>query len=241
MPRRTRARQLLDELVRQLRLRSAHRSHLQTAEMLSADCDNSKERVRAAAPDTGTLLYLVSLGLVATAIVVVFFGLGFFLLAHPGDEAIAAAELGDRGAAVGASSSSVFLAQPGDTHERAPPAVTGDAASDPSPEVIAGWQATSASFGVPRPEQPGLASNEEASTPVAAVGAPRTKTAASARHRHNGARKHWASAYRSGTYARPAPVSGPEVAWRWIVHSANNLLAALSPPPPPQTAGFRTR
>jgi hypothetical protein len=232
---------LLDELVRQLRLRSAHRSHLPTAEMLSGDCDESKARVRAAAPDTGTLLYLVSLGVVATALVVVFFGLGFFLLAHPGDEAIAAAELGNRGAEVGASSSSVSLVQPAETHEQIPPAVTGGAPPDASPEATAGWQPTSANFGVAGPEQPGLASNEEASTPVAAAGAPRTKTAGSARHRHNGARKHWASAYRSGTYARPAPVSGPEVAWRWIVHSANNLLAALSPPPPPQTAGFRTR
>jgi hypothetical protein len=34
-------------------------------------------------PNLGTLLYLISLGLVATATVVVFFGLGFFLLAHP--------------------------------------------------------------------------------------------------------------------------------------------------------------
>jgi hypothetical protein len=206
--------------------------------MLSADCDKSKERVRAAAPDTGTLLCLVSLGLVATAVVVVFFGLGFFLLAHPGDEAIAAAELGDRGAEVGASSSSVSLAQPGDTREQTP-AVTGGAA--PDPEATGGSQAASASFGGPGPEQPGLASNEEASTPVVTAGAPRTKTAGSARNRHNGARKHWASAYRYGTYARPAPVSGPEVAWRWIVHSANSLLAALSPPPRPQTAGFRTR
>jgi hypothetical protein len=235
MPRRTRVRQLLDELVRQLRVRSARRSHRQTGEMLSADCDKSKERVRAAAPDTGTLLCLLSLGLVATAVVVVFFGLGFFLLAHPGDEAIAAAELGDRGAEVGAASSSVSLAQPGDTREPTP-AVTGGAA--PDPEATGGSPAASA---VPGPKQPGLASNEEASTPVAAAGVPRTKTAGSARHRHNGARKHWASSYRPGTYARPAPVSGPEVAWRWIVHSANSLLAALSPPPPPQTVGFRTR
>ena len=44
-------------------------------------------------PDT--LLYLVSLGVIAITIVVVFFGLGFLLLAHPNEQHIAGAGLHD--------------------------------------------------------------------------------------------------------------------------------------------------
>jgi len=48
---------------------------------------------RPLSPDT--LLYLVSLGVIAITIVVVFFGLGFLLLAHPNEQHIAGPGLHD--------------------------------------------------------------------------------------------------------------------------------------------------
>jgi hypothetical protein len=51
----------------------------------------SRRRNMAAGLSVGILLYLVSVGLVAIAIIGVFFGIGFFLLAQPTEELIAAA------------------------------------------------------------------------------------------------------------------------------------------------------
>ena len=230
------ARQLLDKSARQLGSRSAPRDpDLRSAKISGAICNEPKERIRAVAADVGTLLYLVSLGFVATAVVVVFFGLGFFLLAHPGDEPIAGAGLGARGAEPTASSSSVPPAQPSETREQVLPAPTGDTAPGSLSPATADTAAANMTFDASSPEQPGLESNKETATVATLPGIAHAARSGTTRHRHSAARKHWVAAYRP-----PPAASGPEKAWRWIIHSAGNLLAALSPPPSRQTVGFRT-
>jgi hypothetical protein len=72
------ARQLLDALACRLGLQSALLApDLPSAKISGADRDELKRRIKAASPDAGTLLYIASLGVVAAAVVVVFFGLGF--------------------------------------------------------------------------------------------------------------------------------------------------------------------
>ena len=124
MPYGSRVKQFVDELVGQFRRRALLRNWGRRAvEILGLVRSGRKERVPAK-PDAGTLLYLVSLGLVATAVVVVFFGLGFLLLAHPEDEALSAAGLDNRSAEAQASRSSGSLAQSSQAHEQTPPAPT---------------------------------------------------------------------------------------------------------------------
>jgi hypothetical protein len=82
MPSRTLPAPLFDELAQQPASRNAGP---QSAKAPGAASDPPDERTRAAEPHVGTLLYLISLGVVATATAVVFFGLGFFLLAHPSE------------------------------------------------------------------------------------------------------------------------------------------------------------
>jgi hypothetical protein len=82
---------LFDELARQLGPRSSRRNSGPRAAKAPGTLSNPpNERTRALEPNVGTLLYLISLGVVAIATVAVFFGLGFFLLAHrvqaPGQE-----------------------------------------------------------------------------------------------------------------------------------------------------------
>jgi hypothetical protein len=82
MPRRTLPARLFDELAQQPASRN---SGPQSAKAPGAPSDLPNEGVRTPEPNLATLLYLISLGVVATAIVVVFFGLGFFLLAGPSE------------------------------------------------------------------------------------------------------------------------------------------------------------
>ena len=58
--------------------------------------DPPNERPKALEPNVGILLYLVSLGFVAIATVVVFFGVGFLLLAHRNEELIAGPDARNR-------------------------------------------------------------------------------------------------------------------------------------------------
>ena len=93
---------LFVELAQQLASRSSRRnSGSQPAKAPGALSDLPNEGTTPE-PNLGTLLYLISLGVVATATGVVFFGLGFFLLAHPDEELIA--DTGDRGVEVAAPS-----------------------------------------------------------------------------------------------------------------------------------------
>ena len=242
MPYGSRAKQFVDELVGQFRRRALLRNWGRRAvEILGLVRSGRKERVPAATPDAGTLLYLVSLGLVATAVVVVFFGLGFLLLAHPEDEALSAAGLDNRSAEAQASRSSGSLAQSSQAHEQTPPAPTRRTAPGALPDAFANSEVPNTSPEASSPEQPGLEPSEETATPSVSPRATHTKRTGIERHRHIAARKHWALIHRPETYGRVQPVSGPEIAWRWIVHTVSSLAAALPPPPPRHAAGFRTR
>ena len=88
----------------------------------------------------------------------------------------------------------------------------------------------------------GLRSNADDAALATPSAVPRAKRTGIGRHRHSGARQHWAGVSRAGTNDRPPPpLSGPEKAWRWIVQSATGILASLSPPPSQPPPGFRTR
>ena len=73
---------MFDELAQQPASRN---SDPQSAKAPGAPSDLPNEGVRTPEPNLGTLLHLISIGVVATATVVVFFGLGFFLLAGPSE------------------------------------------------------------------------------------------------------------------------------------------------------------
>ena len=82
MPGRTLGTEVFDELAHRLASRN---SGPQSAKAPGAPSDLPNEGVRTPEPNLGTLLHLISIGVVATATVVVFFGLAFFLLAGPSE------------------------------------------------------------------------------------------------------------------------------------------------------------
>ena len=84
MPHRTLAGQLFGALASQLTRRSAPRTSSSQSAEISGPPD-----LPAPEPHVGILFYLVSLGIVAITIVVIFFGLGLLLLTHPDRELIA--------------------------------------------------------------------------------------------------------------------------------------------------------
>ena len=94
MPSRTLPAQLFDEWAQHLASRN---SGPQSAKAPGALSDPPNERTTAAKPQVGTLLYLISLGVIATATAVVFFGLAFFLLARPGEGLTVDPSARDRG------------------------------------------------------------------------------------------------------------------------------------------------
>ena len=94
MPSRTLPTRLFDELAQQPASRNAGPP---LAKAPGAASDAPHARTRAAEPHVGTLLYLISLGVVATATAVVFFGLAFFLLARPSEELTVDPSARDRG------------------------------------------------------------------------------------------------------------------------------------------------
>src|SRR6516165_9150938 len=75
MHRRTLGKQVFDELAHQLASRN---SGPQSAKVPGAPSDLLNEGIRTPEPNLGTLLHLISIGVVATATAVVFFGLAFF-------------------------------------------------------------------------------------------------------------------------------------------------------------------
>ena len=107
MPRRTLATPLFDELAQRLALRRAPRtSDPETAEIPGRLPDARNGRTAAPEPTVGTLFHLVSLVVVVTVTVAVFYGIGFVLLAHPREEMIA--DAGDRGVEVEPRRSDLF-------------------------------------------------------------------------------------------------------------------------------------
>ncbi len=263
--------QWFDELVRQLVPRSvSQNSGPQSAKTPGTLADPPNERTRAAKPNVGTLLYLVSFGVVAISTVVVFLGLGFFLIVHPNEEPIAGRLARDRGIEVEprhadivsppktdaatstvqtelsqpdvASAPSVSPARPPEAQAVLPPAdkSTVWASLPASPSNAVAASATSDASSS-RVLQ-GLMSKADDAALAAPTAITHAKRTGIGQHRHNGARPHWAWVSRAGAYARPpSALSGPEKAWRWIVQSATGILASLSPPPSQPPPGFRTR
>jgi hypothetical protein len=253
MPHRTLARQLFGALALPRAGRSAPRtSDPQSAEISGKASDPPNERAGALEPNVGTLLYLVSLAVAATATVVVFFGLGFFLFPHPHEGQIAGLNARDRGVEIEPRPSDLvpppdkdaaavtvqreaanpaMASTPSEAHEVLPPA--GDTARGSLPASATGTVAANATFDASSiQEQPGLSSNPDEATLATRAGIGHASGTGIGRHRHAGARKHWAGVWQPGANGRPPPsVSGPKKAWRWIVQSAASVLAALSPQP----------
>jgi hypothetical protein len=94
MPSRTLPAWLFDERAQHLGSRN---SGPQSAKAPGALSDPPNERATAAEPRVGTLLSLISLGVVATATAVVFFGLAFFLLTRPSEGLTVDPSAHDRG------------------------------------------------------------------------------------------------------------------------------------------------
>jgi hypothetical protein len=173
---------LFVELAQRRASRSSRRnSGSQPAKAPGAPSDPSNERTTAPEPHVGTLLYLISFGVVATATAVVFFGISFFLLAHPDVELIAAAR--DRGVEVAPQRAD--LVSPPNKDAAPFPAQTALAPSvppEPSPEThevlapaskdtalgsgsVADTRAANATFdGSSSQMQPGLRSNVDEAT-----------------------------------------------------------------------------
>jgi hypothetical protein len=250
MHRRMLRKQSFDELARQFVARSATRNSGPKSAKAPGTLSDPDERTRALEPNVGTLLYLISLGVVAIATVAVFFGLGFFLLARPDDEMIAAAR--DRGVEVAPQRAD--LVSPPNTDAGPFPAQTAPAPSvppEPSPEthevlppakeaalgsaIAAGTGAANATFGA----SAGQGLQGDQATPPRITQSARAEIS---RRRHVVARKHWARISQPGVNSHPpAAASGPERAWHWIVQSATGILAALSPPPSRQVSGPKPR
>jgi hypothetical protein len=264
MPRRTRATPFLDALARQLALENAPPNpNPETAEIPGTISDARNERSAAPRANVRTLLYVVSLGVIATATVAVFFGIGFFLLAHPREEIIASFSANDRSVEGEPRRPDLFPLPDADApplqpatasaHPVAPtqalvsrgvlPPGNDDAARGSSPTSPAGNVAANATPGASSSrELSALRSTGAEATLVSPPGVTYTARAGGGRHRHKGTRKHWAVVSRPEAIGRAPPaVSGPERAWRWIARSVTSVLASLSPPPPRQPPGLKTR
>jgi hypothetical protein len=190
--------------------------------------------------------------------VVVFFGLGFFLLTYPSEKLIAGSDARERGVEIEPrppdlalspnKNAAPFIAHPEMSHPATASAlaIPPEQASD-AHEVLPSWDASggslpasttasvaaNATFDVSSSqERPGLRPNSDEATLATLPGITRAKRIGIGRRHHDGARKHWAGISHPGAKGLPPPsVSGPEKAWRWIVRSATGVLAALSPPP----------
>jgi hypothetical protein len=255
---------LFVELAPQLASRSSRRnSGSQPAKAPGAPSDLPNGGTGTPGTNLGTLFNLISSGVVATATAVVFFGISFFLLAHPDVELIAGPSARNGGVEVepqradlvpspnkdatalnaeAASAPAVPPAQPPEAHEDLPPA-SSDMASGSLPTFATDTGSANATSDASSSQEPrGLRSNADEAALVTPTEVTHAKRTGIGQHRYAGARKHWAGISRPGPNNRPPPaISAPERAWRWIVQSATGILASLSPPPSQPPSGFRTR
>jgi hypothetical protein len=259
MPHQTPARHLFDALALPFARRSAPRSFdPQSPEVSGTLSDPPNARIRAPEPNLGALLYLVSLAGVATATVVVFFGLGFFLLTYSGEKLIAGPDARERGIEIRPRPSDLapspnrnaapFTAHPEVSRPATAAALVAPPEQGPEAhEVLPSWDtsggslpappaasvAASATFDTsPSQERAGLRLNSGEATLATLPGIAHAKRIGIGRRHHDAARRHWAGIAHPGAKGLPPPsVSGPEKAWRWIVRSATGVLAALSPAP----------
>jgi hypothetical protein len=178
MPRRTLGKQVFADLAQHLASRN---SGPQSAKAPGAPSYLPNEGIRTPEPNLGTSLYLVSLGVVAAATVVVFFGLGFFLLARPSEGLTVNPGARDRGVEIeprrpdpAASSGldaapstvqtpvrSVFPEKPPEAPDVSPPPRKGTTSGSASSADTVAANALDASSSQ---EQPGLRSNADEAT-----------------------------------------------------------------------------
>ena len=173
----------------------------------------------------GTLPFLFSFAVVATAIIVVFFGFGFLLLSHPKEQLIAGS--GARDLSVEVELPPVDSVPPPD-RDAAPVTVQAglpDTATASPPLAVP----------APSPEaRQVLPPAGRDASPARSRAIAHAKGTGNGRYSQNGVRKRWAGVSRPGSKGFPPPsLNPPERAWRWIVRSATGVLAALSPPPLP--------
>jgi hypothetical protein len=192
---------LFVELAQQLASRSSRRnSGSLPAKAPGALSDLPNEGTGTPGTSLGTLFYLISFGVVATATAVVFFGISFFLLAHPDMELIAGPSARNGGVEVepqradlvpspnkdatalnaeAASAPAVPPAQPPEAHADLPSA-SSDVASGSLPAFATDTGTTNATFyGSSSHEQPGLRSNVDEAT----LATPTGVTHAAAHHK----------------------------------------------------------
>ena len=174
----------------------------------------------------GTLPFLFSFAVVATAIIVVFFGFSFLLLSHPKEQLIAGSGTRDLGVEV----------EPPRVDSVPPP--DKDATPFTVQAGLPDTAATSPPSAIPAPSPEArqvLPPAGRDASPAKSPGIAHAKSTGDGRHPQNGVRKRWAGVSRPGSKGLPPPsLNPPEKAWRWIVRSATGVLAALSPPPLPR-------
>src|SRR5260370_32970636 len=154
-----------DELAQQLRRAEPDRAG--SAKKLAPGASPPTRPMAAAGRPVGNLLYLVFVGLVASATIGVFFGIGFFLLVQPTREVIASLGTHDRGIETDPLRSSAFPSQnsdelPADPPTVATPAEESVAAHAAAPVPADGQASASATRGAtrsavrarPRPTRP---------------------------------------------------------------------------------------
>ena len=192
---------LFVELGQQLEPRSSRRnSSSQPAKAPGAPSDLSNGGTGTPGANLGTLFNLISFGVVATATAVVFFGISFFLLAHPDMELIAGPSARNAGVEVepqradlvpspnkdatalnaqAASAPAVPPAQPPEAHEDLPPA-SSDMASGSLPTFATDTGSANATSDASSSQEPrGLRSNAD----EAALVTPTEVTHAAAHHK----------------------------------------------------------
>jgi len=103
-----------DELAQQLRNGRAEPDCAGSAKMLAPGASLPTRHMAAAGRPVGNLLYLVFVGLVASATIGVFFGIGLFLLVQPTREVIASLGTYDRGIETDPLNSNAFPSQNSD-------------------------------------------------------------------------------------------------------------------------------
>jgi hypothetical protein len=221
---------LFVELAQQLEPRSSRRnSGSQPAKAPGALSDLPNGSTGTPGTSLGTLFYLIPFGVVATATAVVFFGLAFFLLAHPSEGVTVDPGARDRGVEIehrrpdpapspgknAAPSTlqtpvrSVFPEKPPEAPDVSPPPRKGTTLGS---AWGADTVAANATFdGSSSQDQPGLRSNTDEAAVAMPAGIADAKRAGIGRHRHAGARKQWAGIPRVEASSRPPPaISEPE-------------------------------
>jgi hypothetical protein len=112
-----------DELAQQLRKGRAEPDPAGSAKRLAPGASPPTRPTAAAGRPVGNLLYLIFAGLVASATIGVFFGIGFFLLVQPRSEVIASLGTHDRGIETDPPRSDAFPSQNSDELPAERPAV----------------------------------------------------------------------------------------------------------------------